>query len=125
MDSNGNYIHPDCYLDKKEKILAESQPITQQRTAFKVQSVPNKAIINNLSRALKSNSSYVNCPYCNHQALTKTSKNMNMVNLLRFIFTVIIGWAFWQCCRGKDFNCYNVDHFCLKCDAKLADYNAC
>ena len=125
MESNGDYLHPNTYMDKKESMLTEVKLIPEQRNVDKITSIPNSNAISNLSRALKSNSSYVFCPFCNHQALTKTNKNMNIINLLASILSVIIGWAFWQCLRGKDYNCYNVEHYCLHCDKKLADYNAC
>ena len=126
MDSKSNYLHPTIYMkDLKEPILTESDISTISKTKNNINSIANSNLIENLSRALRSNSSYVYCPFCSHQGLTKTSKNLNILNLLFFIFTVTLGWLIWKFCRAKDLNCYNVKHNCFKCDTKLASYNAC
>jgi hypothetical protein len=87
--------------------------------------LPCTKILYNLSRALRSRSSYLTCPYCNHSALTRVEKKKNKCNIITCVLSIGIGWAMWQCFRGKDFSCDNVNHYCFKCDAKLAEYRAC
>ena len=125
MENQEQYKPPNEYMEEQIIPISSQRSNTNNSKIIRNQSIPNANLINNISRALKANSSYVKCPYCGHMALTRTTTQMSIVNLLCFILTLTIGWLLWQCIRGKDFSCYNVDHFCLKCDAKLADYKAC
>lgn len=128
MEIKGDYM-PSTKIDENNEPLMtnKSNHISSNNHSDAIsEKIGHKThAINNLNKALKSYSSYVTCPYCKHQGLTKITKNLNLINLICSIFTFAIGWLCWQCVRGKDLNCYNVKHFCLKCDAKLSDYNAC
>ena len=110
--------------DLEEKMLVKENPIKIQTEPTRT-TIPNTRAINNLSKALRSKSSCVKCPYCNHEAMTRTNTKCSSPNVTCSILCLGIGWVFLQLCRGKDLNCNDVTHYCIKCDANLANYNAC
>ena len=87
MDSNEYCMNPSKYMDKTEPILTDSQTKKQETHQNKL--IINTKLINNLNRALKSKSNSIYCPYCKNQDSTKIEKNLNIINLLCFIFTFI------------------------------------
>jgi hypothetical protein len=125
MDNQQDYKTPNYYMEEKQEHLIMTVTTNTRSNIIKNQNTPNAQLISNLSRALKSKTSYVNCPFCNHQALTRTTEELNITNLIFFIITLIIGWLFWQCIRRRDYSCYNVHHYCRKCNTQLSDYSAC
>lgn len=124
MEIKGDYIPSRSNSETKKPFLDE-MTINNLTTNTSDKLVPNIQAINKLNHALKSYPSYVTCPYCKHQGLTRINKNVSITNLSCCILTIGIGWLLWQSCRGKDMNFYNVNHYCLKCDAKLSEYGAC
>ena len=125
MNSKDDNKYPNEYINIKDPKIIDSLKLKIDDTKENLKSNPDFMRVKKLNKSLRSYSTFVNCPYCRHSALTKTKSNINFINLLFCIFTVIFGWAIVKCCRGKDFNCYNVEHSCFKCDNKLANYNAC
>jgi len=124
MEIKGDY-NPSRRNSEPNKALLDEMTPHNLTTNTTERVMPNVEAINNLNKALKSYSSYVTCPYCKHQGLTRINKQVSIINLFCCIFTLGVGWFLWQTCRGKNLNCYNVNHYCLKCDAKLSEYGAC
>ncbi len=81
--------------------------------------------LENLKKALRTQSSNLKCPFCQTQMSTEVTKKCSIINILCAIFTTPILWACLKCCRGKDCNCYDAKHKCQKCRRQLADYSAC
>ena len=81
--------------------------------------------LDNLKKALRTKSSALKCPFCKKSTETEVTKKCSAVNILCFIFTTPIFWAFFKCCRGKDCNFYDANHKCKKCMKEIADYSAC
>lgn len=74
---------------------------------------------------LKSNSQFVICPYCKQMTVTRTEKTMSFKNVLMCLCFGGIGWAGVQIFRQKDLSCFDAKHYCMKCNALLANYTAC
>jgi len=86
---------------------------------------PPQDEIQNLQSALKSSSKFVSCPYCKYQAMTQIDRSCSVPNIILSVASCLLPWLLIQACRGKDINCYNVEHFCKRCQNKLASYNSC
>ena len=80
MDPNKEYTNPNSNIE--EQMLNKEKPMDQQTEAIKLSVVSNTHKINNLSDALRTKSSYVTCPYCYHQSLTRTNKKCNKGNII-------------------------------------------
>jgi hypothetical protein len=89
------------------------------------QTVPNTAEIDNLQNSLRSNPQFVSCPYCRNQGMTRVDKYASCLNVACCLFTAVAPWLIFQAVRGKDINCCNADHFCVRCGNKLGSYYAC
>ena len=74
---------------------------------------------------LKSNPAIITCPRCGYSGLTRTTTNFNIANFLCCWCTGLLCWICFQCCRDKDINCNDANHFCAKCNAVLGTYSAC
>jgi hypothetical protein len=81
--------------------------------------------LENLKKALRTQSSALKCPFCQKQVETEVTKKCSVINILCAIFTTPIFWACLKCCRGKDCNCYDANHKCKRCRREIADYSAC
>lgn len=123
MENQSEYKPPNEYMNGNED--PEKGVPTANKDQIKSQKTPNLKVISNLNIALKSKTSFITCPYCNHQALTNTTEENSVINILCCVFTLGLGWLLWQCIRSRDFSFKNVKHTCRKCDAQLADYKAC
>lgn len=80
--------------------------------------------IMNISKALKSNPKFVCCPYCGIQGNTKIEQSCNGLTVFLSIIGCGVFWATAQCCRDKDINCRDADHYCVRCGNKLASYKS-
>lgn len=103
-----SYVPPNQYQGETRKSLGDIQ---------------DKII--NLQESLKSKSKYVCCPYCNKQGMTNIEQDCSVTAgilccLGGFILPMLV-----QCCRGKDMNCSNTEHYCVGCSNKLASYKVC
>ena len=90
------------------------------------------SIVNNQVRpkpidpdTLRSKSVSLVCPFCKSQINTNVEQICSWSNLCCSIFTTPITWAIFQCCRKKDYNCYDTEHSCPNCKIKLGQYKAC
>jgi len=81
--------------------------------------------LDNLKKALRTQSSALKCPFCLKQVETDVTKTCSVINILCAIITTPIFWALLKCCRGKDCNCYDAKHVCKRCRKEIADYSAC
>jgi hypothetical protein len=77
------------------------------------------------SMNLKSDSQFVKCPYCSQISPTRTEKNMSFKNLALCLFCSPTIWGAFQIFKKKDLNCYDTKHYCMRCNAMLANYTAC
>ena len=77
-----------------------------------------------LSTVLRSQPQFVVCPFCHSVCPTRTEKKLSFINTL---FCVLIPqlWIAHQLLKDKDLNCYDSQHYCLKCNANLGNYSAC
>ena len=90
------------------------------------------SIVNNQVRpkpidpdTLRSKSVSLVCPFCKSHINTNVEQICSWSNLCCSIFTTPITWAIFQCCRKKDYNCYDTEHSCPNCKIKLGQYKAC
>ncbi len=81
--------------------------------------------LDNLRKALRTQSSHLKCPFCQKSVETEVTKKCSIINILCFIITTPILWACLKCCRGKDCNCYDANHKCKRCRREIANYSAC
>ena len=65
------------------------------------------------------------CPYCQSAILTTSVKTFNCATCLLCYCTGICLFCCIQCCRGKDFCCYDAVHSCPNCGKVLAQYVSC
>ena len=65
------------------------------------------------------------CPNCGYNGLTRTVTTCSIANCLCCWFTDPICWCCFQLCRGKDLNCNDAVHSCVRCGAVLGSYSAC
>ena len=115
-----NYTNPNDYNDSNDF----KSPMVQNLEPISIQINPDKVGIDNLKAALRSKTSYVFCPYCRNQSLTKVNSQRNMIDTFLFVFTLGTLWCILHFLRGKDLNCEDADHFCSKCNVKLGEYTA-
>ena len=73
----------------------------------------------------KSSPNNTTCPICKNPITTQINKNCNWYSFLFCYCIGILPWITLQCCRNKDINCYNAEHFCPRCGNKIAEYNSC
>mmetsp|Transcript_15506 Transcript_15506/g.16094 ORF Transcript_15506/g.16094 Transcript_15506/m.16094 type:complete len:121 (+) Transcript_15506:16-378(+) len=111
---SGEYNPPNTYEDvpahKEEDRISNDQDFQDQ--------------IVNLGRALKSDPKFVCCPYCQKQGITKVEQNCSVLTGALCIVGLGFIWLGVQCCRKKDYNCRDADHFCVGCGNKLASYRS-
>jgi hypothetical protein len=121
MDQKGEYVPPSTYSNiNTSPLMHNNIPGVSNN-----QSSPSQSDIANLQSALKSESNFVTCPFCKNQAVTRTERSCSIANILCCACFVVVPWLIFQCCRGKDLNCYDADHFCNRCGNNLAHYHAC
>ena len=89
------------------------------------QTEPNNYEVLALSTVLKSNPQFVVCPHCKSITPTRTERSLSFKNSLLFCVVGPIFWGISQIFRNKDLNCYDANHYCLKCNASLGNYRAC
>ncbi len=65
------------------------------------------------------------CPFCKNQIQTQVNKKCNWYSWLLCYCIGLAPWMVLQCCRNKNVNCYNAEHFCPNCGNKIAEYNSC
>lgn len=80
---------------------------------------------NNLRMSLKSNAQFVTCPYCKHQSVTRADQTCSAGSVLCCVAFGGMMWLLFQALRKKDINCYDAEHFCIRCGNNLANYKAC
>ena len=65
------------------------------------------------------------CPFCKNHILTQANKKCNWYSCLLCYCVGLVPWITLQCCRNKNLNCYDAEHFCPNCGNKIAEYNSC
>lgn len=91
------------------------------------QNYPSDRELDNLQKSLKSSSQFVGCPYpnCKNQGMTRVQQSCSICNICCCVLTAAIPWLIFQAIRKKDINCWDADHYCVRCGNKLASYRAC
>jgi len=79
----------------------------------------------NLQKSLRSNGQTICCPYCKNVTASIAEKTCSTKNVLCCVFFGALVWLGYQAVKGKDINCYDADHYCVKCRKKIGTYNAC
>ncbi len=74
--------------------------------------------------SLKSVSTFIICPGCSSLGVTKTVPKLNIVSTLLSVFCYGCWWIY-QSCNGKEFNCYDTSHTCLRCGREIGKYVSC
>ena len=100
--------------------MSNYNPPTEQHNDF---SGPNE--VENLNKSLKSYSQFVSCPYCRNQGMTKVQQSCSCLSVCCCLTFLAVPWLIFQACRGKDINCYDTEHYCVRCGNKLAAYRSC
>ena len=102
-----------------------------------IQSVPNgktpvsSAIVVNQvvpTMTVMANTSYpfaTTCPFCKKGITTTSVQTCSCKACLLCYFTGCLFYVCIQCCRGKDFCCYDAVHSCPECGNTIAQYIAC
>ena len=65
------------------------------------------------------------CPICNGNIQTIVKKKCNWYSCVLCYCVGLLSWVILQCCRNKELNCNNAEHFCPRCGNKIAEYNSC
>ena len=104
--------------------MSVTQPPNQFNIA--VNQVDNQAAfqIYIISNMLKSRPQFVVCPYCHALNPTRCDIKINYINSCLCLISPTF-WIAHQILRDKDLSCYDSSHFCVKCNANLANYTAC
>jgi hypothetical protein len=111
------YIPPGQYMN--------SSPMTMQTQAVPIGNQPRPSEVRAIQSSLKSGSVYVNCPHCGNQGTTKTIQSCSCASIICCSVVLTVPWVIWQACRGKEINCYNAKHFCMKCGLEIGEYKSC
>ena len=67
---------------------------------------------------------FVVCPSCHSTVYSRVTRKFSVLNCITY-FCCGPCWMIYKCCNGKDYNCFDADHTCPKCNAHLGTYNAC
>lgn len=130
MNNQGGYQynqgHSSGYVPPNQ-MPQDSQPLNQNCMPVMVrnQSTPTQTELDSIKKSLRSKPAFISCPYCGNSAITRTETSCSLLSVLCCVCTGLVPWLLGQVICGKDVNCDNADHFCLKCGNKLAEYNAC
>jgi hypothetical protein len=116
QNNQHNYQPPQ---QQSQPIITQTQPIIVHNQIVK----PNE--LAGMQATLKSSPQFVSCPFCHHQGLTNTRTSCSVLNCLCCICATPLCWLLFQVIRGKDINCKDADHFCVRCGNKLSSYSAC
>ena len=123
--SNGIYIPLQEQLNQNAQM---NQPVPQlqitQKQVILNQMIKPKVIYVDTTN-FKTSPYNTICPFCNSQITTQTNKKCNWYSWLLCYCAGIVPWIILQCCRNKQLNCYNAEHFCPNCGNKIAEYNSC
>jgi hypothetical protein len=142
MNTNNTYQPPTSYYNLNSIPPVQNPPSNLEmtypnlNTQTDVQIQPQPIICNNqcmiiqselniISTALRSNPQYIKCPFCNYAGITKSTKSYSIPNLLCCLCFGVAGWLGVQVLRGKDINCTDAEHSCMKCGHVLGNYQAC
>jgi len=110
---------------KKNSVLV--QPVTKKKLSMVTQNqvkANNVSVIQN-SNLFRSSAIVAMCPTCHTSAMTVTDMEFNWNNYWCYFLTTPVLWIPFQLFRGKDVNCNNAKHYCSKCSALIANYDAC
>ena len=65
------------------------------------------------------------CPFCKNQIKTQTVKKCDWYSWLLCYCVGILPWITLQCCRNKQLNCFDAEHYCPTCGNKIVEYSSC
>ena len=65
------------------------------------------------------------CPNCKVSILTNSDRKFNCCTCCLCCWTGLLIYLCIQCCREKDFCCYDAVHTCPRCGGVIANYQSC
>lgn len=103
-----------------------SFPMSQQQTAMPInsQTSPTPEEMSALNSSLRTNPVFVTCPGCRLQGASKVMKNISLLNFFYWLCCPCC-WGISKSCRVKEYNCFDVYHYCHKCGISIGKYEAC
>ena len=135
-DSNNKKYIPlqnESFSNRNENIPAQvipqypyHQPQIMNQQILQSQVIPNQPITKIYVDAtyLKTSPCKTICPFCRNQIITKVNKKCNWWSCALCYFCGIATWITLQCCRNKNLNCYDAEHFCPSCGNKISQYSS-
>ena len=110
-------LQPSVIQEMPQSQVQQNQIIVNQQMQPKIIYVD--------STNFKTNPCITFCPFCKNQIQTQVNKKCNWYSWLLCYCIGLAPWMVLQCCRNKNVNCYNAEHFCPNCGNKIAEYNSC
>ena len=134
QDSNGIYIPLQDQSYQSSQISQNSlqsnliqpmpqSPIQQNQVVVNQVNIPKVIYVD--STNFKTASVNTICPFCKRQIFTQANKKCNWYSFLLCHCIGLLPWITLQCCRNKQVNCYDAEHFCPNCGNKIVEYNSC
>lgn len=80
--------------------------------------------LDRMKQYMKSIPMYVGCPNCGACEVSTIHKDCSLPNCLCCCLFYPF-WLWFQACRAKDINCYDVRHNCGRCGEEFSNYKAC
>ena len=64
------------------------------------------------------------CPICKNQVQTVVNKKWDWYSFCLCHIFGLCAWITFQCCRNKQLNCFDAEHFCPRCGNKIVEYSS-
>lgn len=75
-------------------------------------------------RPFSTKSIFTICPACHSPIYTNVTRKFSALNCI--LYCCCSGcWMIHKCWNVKDYNCYDADHTCPKCNANIGKYDTC
>ena len=98
-------------------------PIQQNQVVINQLNIPKVIYVD--STNFKTSPVSTICPFCKKQIFTYANKKCNWYSWILCNCIGVLPWITLQCCRNKQVNCYDAEHFCPNCGNKIVEYNSC
>ena len=111
------YIPPNQYMN--------NGPVVAQSSAFPVNNQPLPGEMKAIQDSLKSAPVFITCPHCKHSGITRTDQSCSCLSVCCCLCFALIPFILFQVCRGKEINCLDAKHSCIKCGTYIGEYTSC
>jgi hypothetical protein len=88
------------------------------------QTSPSPEEISALNQSLRTNPVFITCPGCRVQGPSKVMKSISLLNFFYWLCCPCC-WSVSKNCGVKEYNCFDVNHYCHKCGISIGKYEAC